>query len=49
MSQKGSVAGKTDSMFTRYNVTGEEDLRDAMEKLTRFNEGESQKVVQIAR
>ena len=24
---------KTDSMFSRYNVTGEEDLRDAMEKV----------------
>ena len=38
-----------DSMFSRYNVTSEEDVRDAMEKVTRYNEAESQKVVQIAR
>jgi integrase len=38
---------KTDSMFSRYNVTGEEDLRDAMEKVTRYNKTESQKVVAI--
>jgi integrase len=38
---------KTDSMFSRYNVTGEEDLRDAMEKVTKYNEAESQKVVAI--
>ena len=36
---------KTDSMFSRYNVTAEEDLRDAMEKVTKYNEAESQKVV----
>ena len=40
---------KTDSMFSRYNVTDEEDLRDAMEKVTTYNEAESQKVVTIAR
>jgi integrase len=40
---------KTDSMFSRYNVTAEEDLRDAMEKVTKYNEGESKKVVQIAK
>lgn len=40
---------KTDSMFSRYNVTGEEDLRDAMEKLTKYNEAEGQKVVQMAK
>lgn len=38
---------KTDSMFSRYNVCDEEDLRDAMEKVTRYNEAESQKVVAI--
>ncbi len=40
---------KTDSMFTRYNVTAEEDLRDAMQKVTQYNEAESQKVVSIAK
>jgi integrase len=38
---------KTDSMFSRYNVCAEEDLRDAMEKVTKYNEAESQKVVAI--
>ena len=36
---------KTDSMFSRYNVTGDEDLRDAMKKLTTYNETESKKCV----
>lgn len=40
---------KTDSMFSRYNVCDEEDLRDAMEKVTKYNEVESQKVVAIAK
>jgi hypothetical protein len=40
---------KTDSMLSRYNVVGEVDLRDAMEKLTTYNEAESRKVVEIAR
>jgi integrase len=39
---------KTDSMFNRYNVTGEEDLRDAMEKVTQYHQVEQQKVVTIA-
>jgi integrase len=39
---------KTDSMFRRYNVTAEEDLRDAMEKVTLYNESEREKVVSIA-
>jgi integrase len=39
---------KTDSMFSRYNVTGEEDLRDAMEKLKTYNETESKKVAVMA-
>jgi hypothetical protein len=34
--------------FIRYNVTGDEDLRDAMEKETRHNEAESKKVVAMA-
>jgi hypothetical protein len=38
---------KTDSMFSRYNVTGEEDLRDAMEKVTQYNKSESAKIVAI--
>lgn len=40
---------QTDSMFSRYNVAAEEDLRDAMEKVTKYNEAESRKVVQIAK
>ena len=40
---------KTDSMFSRYNVTGEEDLRDAMEKVTQYNRAEQGKVVAIAK
>lgn len=40
---------RTDSVFSRYNVTAEEDLRDAMQKVTKYNETESQKVVQIAK
>lgn len=40
---------KTDSMFSRYNVTGDEDLRDAMMKVTKYNEAESHRVVEIAR
>jgi integrase len=38
---------KTDSMFSRYNVTAEEDLRDAMQKVTQYNEAESRKVVAV--
>jgi integrase len=38
---------KTDSMFSRYNVTGEEDLRAAMEAVTKYNEAESKKVVAV--
>ncbi len=40
---------KTDSMLSRYNVTVEEDLRDAMQKVTAYNEAESKKIVQIAK
>ncbi len=40
---------KTDSMFSRYNVTAEEDLRDAMQKVTQYNEAESKKIASIAR
>jgi len=36
---------ETDAMFRRYNITSEEDLQDAIEKVTRYNEAESQKVV----
>ncbi len=38
---------KTDSIFTRYNVDGEEDLREAVELLSKHNEAESQKVIQL--
>jgi integrase len=40
---------KTDSMLSWYNVTSEEDLRDAMEKVTKYNEAESKKVVSMAK
>ncbi len=40
---------KTDSMFDRYNVTAEEDLRDAMEKVTQYNATEAKKVVAIGK
>jgi hypothetical protein len=39
---------KTDSMFSRYNVTDEQDIRTAMEKLRTYNEAESQKVAVMA-
>jgi integrase len=40
---------RTDSMLSRYNVCAEEDLRDAMEKVTQYNEAESKKVASITR
>jgi hypothetical protein len=40
---------KTDLMFSKYNICDEEDLRDAMEKVTKCNQTESQKVASIAR
>jgi len=40
---------KTDSMFSRYNVTDELDLKDAMRKVTQYNEAESKKVVSMGR
>jgi integrase len=40
---------KTDSMFSRYNICAEEDLRDAMEKVTTYNEAESRKVASVAK
>jgi integrase len=40
---------KGDSMFSRYNVCDEEDLRDAMERVTKYNETESQKIVAMAK
>jgi integrase len=39
---------KTDSIFSRYNVTDEVDLQDAMRKVTQYNEVEGQKVVTMA-
>ena len=40
---------ETPSMFTRYNITSEDDLRDAIEKVTKYNQAEQQKVVSIAK
>jgi hypothetical protein len=34
-------------MFSRYNVTGEEDLRDAMQRVPQYNQAESQRLVSI--
>jgi len=38
---------KTDSISTRYDIISEEDLQDAVEKVSEYNEAESQKVVAI--
>jgi integrase len=38
---------RTNSMFKRYNITSEEDLRDAMKKVTKYNEQEAQHVVRL--
>ena len=35
-------------MFRRYNIT-EADLRDTMQKVTKYNNAEQQKVVSIAK
>jgi integrase len=44
-----SISGhKTVSMFKRYNVTSEDDLREAMLSVDRYNEATKQKVVSIA-
>lgn len=40
---------KTDSIFPHYNIISEEDLQDAVEKVSKYNEAESQKVASIAR
>lgn len=39
---------KTASMFRRYNITSEDDLRAAMLSLQRYREAQGQKVVQMA-
>ena len=39
---------ETDAMFRRYNIT-EADLRDTMQKVTKYNNAEQQKVVSIAK
>ncbi len=38
---------KTDSIFTRYDIISEEDLQDTVEKVSKYNEAESQKVMTI--
>jgi Phage integrase family. len=40
---------ETDAMFRRYNITSEADLRDAMQRVTKYNKAEQQKVVSIAK
>jgi integrase len=40
---------ETDAMFRRYNITSEDDLRDAMMKITKRRESEPQKVVAISK
>jgi hypothetical protein len=34
-------------MFTRYNVTAEEDLREAMEKVTQYHQAAQRKVLEM--
>ena len=38
---------KTFSVFQRYNITDEADLRNAMKRLADYHEAEKQKVVAI--
>jgi hypothetical protein len=40
---------KTDAMFSRYNVTCEQDLREAMEKLAQHQQVEEHGVLSIAK
>jgi hypothetical protein len=39
---------KTESVFERYNITDESDLRDAITKVAQYRQREPQKVVSIA-
>ena len=39
---------KTASMFRRYNIVKEDDLRAAMQSVERYHEAEKQKIVAIA-
>jgi integrase len=39
----------SDSIFSRYNVTSEEDLQDAVERVSKYNAAESQRVVAMAK
>lgn len=40
---------ETDSIFRRYNIIDEVDLRDAMEKLTKYHKAEEQSVISITK
>ena len=40
---------KTRSMFDRYNITSEDDLAQAMERLEQFHQVADEKVVAIAK
>jgi hypothetical protein len=39
---------KTESMFRRYDIASEDDLRHAMQSLERYREAQGEKVVAIA-
>jgi len=38
---------KADSIFTRYDIISDEDLQDTVEKVSKYEEAESQKIVTI--
>jgi hypothetical protein len=38
---------KTDAIFTRYNISSEEDVLAAMQKVAEYNETQAKKVVAI--
>jgi integrase len=43
------IGHKTDAMFRRYDITADEDLAQAMERVTKLHQATDEKVVQIAK